>query len=138
MKKPMKLELKGGALAIKRIPMKQFRVSADPEAVEAVEDLEAKVERTLTEAEASFHERRKAEEQRMEAATDTEYWVAVCFQTREQRDAFVAGLGLPDTEEKYADGVALAAKVGITLPPGPTWQTRTKSAAKFAALAGKG
>jgi len=36
-----------------------------------------------------FKDRAKAEQKRFDLATDSEYWVALCFQSREQKEEFL-------------------------------------------------
>jgi hypothetical protein len=61
------------------------------------------------------------------ALTDTEYWFAVCFRTREQKEAFLAAIGQPAGENKYLNGETLAVRLGIgdrVLPLGAEIQKR--------------
>lgn len=67
----------------------------------------------------SFAERAREENKRRELATDSEYWICLCFQTREQKEAFLAGLKLSTDADKYIDGRLLAVKLGIDLPANP-------------------
>jgi hypothetical protein len=47
---------------------------------------------------------------------DSEYWVAVCFQSRSQKEEFLRNAGVPaDEGDKYLDGVMLAKKLSIPL-----------------------
>lgn len=84
------------------------------------ENLEQHAARVLTEAEQAFRDRAKAETERFELATDTEYWCAIGFQSRRQKDAFLAALrerfGLADDGDKYLDGWEVAKALGIELP----------------------
>lgn len=48
-------------------------------------------------------------------ATDSEYWVAICFQTREQKEEFLRKARLIDLGDKYLDGIAVARVMGIKL-----------------------
>ncbi|HET9819637.1 MAG TPA: hypothetical protein VFP92_10790 [Rhodanobacteraceae bacterium] len=63
-----------------------------------------------------FLKRAKDEGARFRAATDSEYWAAICFQTREQKEAFLAALGILAHGDKYLDGRAVAEALGIVLP----------------------
>lgn len=54
---------------------------------------------------------------RMDFITDSEYWFAVSFQTREQKEAFLQALNLYAHGDKYLDGYVVARKLGVTLPP---------------------
>lgn len=70
-----------------------------------------------------FRDRAKQEGKRLEDVTDSEYWVAVCFQTREQKEEFLAKAGWVDLGDKYLDGMQAAKRMGIKLesriPPMP-------------------
>lgn len=48
-------------------------------------------------------------------ATDSEFWVAVCFETREQKAEFLRRLDLADLGDKYLDGRAVAERLGAPL-----------------------
>lgn len=60
---------------------------------------------------------RKQQAEAIELANDSEFWFAMYFQTREQKEAFVAALGLK--QDKYIDGQEAARIMGIALPPRP-------------------
>lgn len=62
-----------------------------------------------------FKERSKRENQRFLDATDSEYWVAFCFQTREQKEEFLAKLKLLELGDKYIDGMEAAKVMGVNL-----------------------
>ena len=82
----------------------------------------AEAEAALGEIERGFRERRKTEAKRFEDATDSEFWFAVCFDSREQKEAFLKALQwtlAADGADKYLDGVALARKLGLQLPASP-------------------
>lgn len=63
-----------------------------------------------------FRDRIKNENNRFKLSTDSEYWFAACFQTREQKEAFLKALDLLEHGDKYIDGRLLAEKLGIELP----------------------
>lgn len=62
-----------------------------------------------------FKDRAKNEAQRFKQATDTEYWFAVCFSSREEKESFLKaiGLGKRGDPDKYLVGRQLAALLGI-------------------------
>lgn len=60
-------------------------------------------------------ERKKALRHKLRLTTDSEYWCALCFETREQADAFAVATG-GQAGDKYVDGVAMARRLGIGLP----------------------
>lgn len=79
------------------------------EEIEAVnlEQLEAEGFEAVGEIEKSFRERMKQENSRFRDMCDTEYWFAVCFTSREQRNEFLEKIGI-DPELKYIDGREMA------------------------------
>ena len=84
---------------------------------------------------AAFKARAKAEQERFNLVTDSEYWCAVCFQTREQKEAFLDALKVLQYGDKYIDGLVLAKKLGIALPPAEVpYNTSARIDPKFAAL----
>lgn len=60
-----------------------------------------------------FKDRARQENQRMEDATDSEYWFAVCFQTREQKEKFLTIMQWLDFGDKYLDGSLIMEQLGI-------------------------
>jgi hypothetical protein len=64
-----------------------------------------------------FAARKKRDDRRFADATDSKYWVAVCFQTRAQKEAFLKAMDWAKWGDKYLDGSKIAAKQGIELPP---------------------
>jgi len=71
---------------------------------------------TLSAVQSGFRERAKTEADRFTLATDSEYWACVCFQTREQKEAFLAALNILKFGDKYLDGELVAKELGVTLP----------------------
>ena len=95
----------------KRNPPPQMVAMPDPTGdteVDAKADLDAVAK--------GFRERAKAEARRFELATDSEYWCCLCFQTREQKEAFLGALNLLLHGDKYIDGRVVAQQLGIALP----------------------
>lgn len=93
--------------------------SKEPQLYNAPEmtgDPEVDSKADLDEVQASFRERVKMENQRFKNTTDSEYWFAVCFETREQKEKFLKVMDLFVHGDKYLDGKLLAEKLGIDLP----------------------
>ena len=44
--------------------------------------------------------------------TDSEYWFAIAFPLRDDKDSFLAEYGLRKLGDKYLDGMAVARKLG--------------------------
>lgn len=63
----------------------------------------------------AIREREKAQRDDYVAATDSEFWIAVCFETREQKEEFLRRLALLDLGDKYLDGLEVAKRLGIPL-----------------------
>jgi len=83
--------------------------------VEYTGDLEKDSAAELTATLAGFKARRSREDRRFTAATDSEFWFAVCFRSREDKEAFLAALPGSGGDDKYLDGYELAARLGIEL-----------------------
>lgn len=83
----------------------------------------------------AFKARAKAEQARFALATDSEYWVGLCFQTREQKEAFLVAAKLIQHGDKYIDGQVLARRMGIELPAAEVpYNVSARVDAKYAAL----
>ena len=63
-----------------------------------------------------FKDRAKQEAERFELATDTEFWFAVGFKSREQKELFLQAMNWLQYGDKYLDGNRIARKAGISLP----------------------
>lgn len=63
----------------------------------------------------AFAERAEREQERFVDAVDSEYWIAICFETREKKEEFLRKLGLLEHGDKYLLGDFVAKKLGITL-----------------------
>ena len=87
------------------------------DAAEYTDDPEADSSTELEIIENSFAERAARENERRSKAIDSEYWLCLCFQTREQAEAFTAAAGWGRRDEKYIDGRKAAKVLGIDLPP---------------------
>jgi len=70
----------------------------------------------LDAVQAGFRQRAKDEGKRFMLATDSEYWCCICFQTRDQKEAFLTALKILQYGDKYLDGQAVANELGVTLP----------------------
>lgn len=79
-------------------------------------DAEADSAADLTELQAGFRNRAAAESDRFALATDSEYWTCFCFQTREQKEHFLAALNILQFGDRYLDGAQVAKVLGVTLP----------------------
>lgn len=83
---------------------------------EPVGNPEADSSADLDAVQAGFRNRAKQEADRFALATDSEYWAAICFQTREQKETFLSALKLLEFGDKYLDGRLVAERLGVKLP----------------------
>lgn len=89
---------------------------ADPLAgVEYTGDIETDALSELDALQVAFRDRRRREDRRFKQATDSEFWVAVCFESREQKESFLRNASLDDLGDKYLDGTRVAKTLGIEL-----------------------
>lgn len=84
--------------------------------VEYTDNLETDSRAELDALAEGFRSRRDQEETRFKDATDSEYWFAVCFRTRDDKDAFLAAINATHLGDKYLDGHQLATILGVDLP----------------------
>lgn len=103
---------------------KMTPVEAEAEAVD-LEQLEAEGLEAAGEIEQAFRDRMKQEKERYRDVCDSEYWFAVCFTSRAQRNEFLKKIGI-DPELKYIDGheMAKAYRKAIKTPDLEFAQTR--------------
>ncbi len=84
--------------------------------IKYVGDLEKDAAAEMVAMSTGFKERAQQEAARFELATDSEFWFAVAFQSREQKEAFLAAMQWLQNGDKYLNGVALADQMGIDIP----------------------
>lgn len=65
---------------------------------------EADSQAELNEMQLAFRQRMKAEEERRRRATDSEFWFAVCFSSREEKEDFLRQFKLMRHGDKYLEG----------------------------------
>src|SRR5688500_1366452 len=88
---------------------------------EQAQDAETQSLEEMVEVLTGVKDRAAKENKRITDATDSEYWIAVCSQTRAQKEELLQKLGLLAEGDKYIDGLALARAMGIVIEsPTPT------------------
>jgi len=100
--------------AFEQKPVKKKEITdRDP----AIEEMENEVNTEFSKALTGFKERAKREDQRFTDATDSEYWIAIVFQNREQKEEFIKKIGfdIERDNDKYMDGIEVAEKLNIKL-----------------------
>lgn len=92
---------------------------ADPLAdVEYTGDIEADALAELDALSSAFRDRRRQEDRRFKQATDSEFWLALCFETREQKEAFLTAFNMAQFGDKYLDGRKVAHALGVDITRG--------------------
>jgi hypothetical protein len=86
------------------------------EEIEYINNLEEDSKAELTALQKAIKDQQRNYAAKMKDILDSEYWVAVCFQTRAQKEAFLTAIGLILDGDKYVNGLSLAKKMGINLP----------------------
>lgn len=85
--------------------------------VEYTDNLAVDCGREFDALQKGFADRAKAERKRFKQATDSEYWFAVCFESREEKEKFLkaAGVVVSMMGDKYIDGRKLAQVLGVDM-----------------------
>ncbi|WP_152353313.1 hypothetical protein [Brachybacterium subflavum] len=88
--------------------------------VEPSDSLEAAAASEVAAIESAYVTRRRDEDRRKRDATDSEYWFAVAFSSRAEKESFLRAIGAdPDVYgDKYLSGPALAALLGVEVDGG--------------------
>lgn len=93
----LKIQRKAKGPAVEELPLEE----------ECVQEVSAALQ--------AFKDRNEAEAKLRVEATDSEFWVALCFETRAQKEEFLAKVGLLAWGDKYLDGRLMAKAMGIVL-----------------------
>lgn len=113
---PKALMMKAKAAAKAQMLMRQSPAPDYAVLPELTGDHEADSKADLGAVENGFRKRAADEGARKRLATDSEYWACICFQTREQKEAFLTALRLIEFGDKYLDGQVVAERLGVELP----------------------
>ncbi|WP_130865837.1 hypothetical protein [Acidipropionibacterium timonense] len=91
--------------------------AADPFAeVEYTGSVQEDAKRELSAMEQAYRSRATQEERRRRYATDSEHWVAICFCTREDKEAWIEQVvGDLSLGDKYINGYKLCKVMGVDL-----------------------
>lgn len=101
----------------------------DQAPVVAPKNAEEESKGEMSEVLKAFRARAKNESARFEQATDSEYWVALCFQTRDQKEEFLRKINVAALGDKYLDGLIVAEALGIAIEsPTPPKRSPSRSA----------
>ena len=99
------------------LPLEQFNPVDDPlKDLPDTGSVQENAKQELKAIKSAFKRQVDHEKRNISHRFDTEYWFAVCFQDRDQKNAFLAALDLLKSGDKYIDGRVLAHRLGIALP----------------------
>lgn len=106
---------KGGFSAGKGSFKKAGGVDDPLEDVEYSDSLEDDASEELAALKKGFEDRAKAERKRFKQAVDSEFWFAVCFKSREEKEEFLQKIGVKKKlmGDKYIDGHKLGQVLGV-------------------------
>lgn len=97
-----------------------FDPTGVPNPLDAIEysgNLEADAKAEVSEALRAIIDQKRAMREVYRLTTDPEFWFAVCFQSREQKEEFLKLVGWVELGDKYLDGLKVAAALGVAIEP---------------------
>ena len=109
------MELKSSNLIVLGVTAQEDDDVFDDDAMPSVAEAEAMAAEEVGQVLKGFRARAKQDDKRLMDAVDSEYWIAVCFQTREQKEEFLSKAGWAELGDKYLDGMAVARAMKIKL-----------------------
>lgn len=114
--KTRKPQLGGGKPKIQPGAVDQIDL-VDPLAnVPVTGDLQTDADAEISATRAALRESDRKQREAITLAVDSEFWFAVVFQSRAQKEAFLAALDWLALGNKYLDGLELCRKLGIVVP----------------------
>jgi hypothetical protein len=99
----------GGGIASK------FKRDHPFDGIEYTDNDEVDTAQEFNEIQKGFMARNKAEQERFQLATDSEYWCCLVFQSREQKEQFLRAMKWMVHGDKYIDGVKVAKSLNVDL-----------------------
>lgn len=83
----------------------------------ATDDPEEAAENEVSAALQHILDEKKQKRDAYRTMLDHEFWCAICFQNREQKEAFLKAIGILDLGDKYIDGLKVAQRLGVEVEP---------------------
>lgn len=118
LKKQAKEKAEQAKLKAKQAKNLKSKQKEKPQVFEAPEqtgDLEEDLKAELDAVQQGFRNRAKIENDRFDDVTDSEYWFAMCFKTREQKERFLKAMQWIEYGDKYLDGNKIAEQMGVDI-----------------------
>lgn len=78
-------------------------------------DLEEDAQQEVSAALRHVIDHRKSMREDWRITVDTEFWLAICFQSRDQKEEFLQKAGLSHLGDKYLNGLQVAESLGIVI-----------------------
>lgn len=127
----VKVDLSGAKVSFKRTVVKPGQVAPDFETLFDVDpddenpldnidftgDIEVDAREEQSEALKAVIAHRKSMLEDWRVTVDTEFWIAVCFQSRAQKEEFLEKANLSELGDKYLDGLKVAEILGVDVQP---------------------
>lgn len=80
------------------------------------DDLQDAADETMSEALRLIIEQKKASQERFRIVADPEFFLVVCFQSRDQKEDFLKKANWDDLGDKYINGLEVARRMGVDTP----------------------
>lgn len=120
-RKTAQIKPRAGRGKIERLPVLETMFEDQGDPLEDVEydpaDLERSANAEMSEILKQIIEDKKALQDRFRVARDPDYWVALCFQSREQRDEFLEKTGWGESGTRFLNGLDISRRVGAEISP---------------------
>jgi hypothetical protein len=125
------------ALKLPKLPSRARPIVDDDDGPTIEEMVEGLGQDILTEGQEFFKERREAEKARFQLNTDTGYWCALVFESREQKEAFLRHFDAVRIAggDKYLNGYKMAQAMGVDVGPPVKWPGQKGPTPRLAKLA---
>jgi len=94
------------------------------------DDLEADADAEVGAMAAAIADEKKLRRDAYRTLVDPDFWFAVCFQSREQKEAFLTAVGWLDHGSRYLDGLWIAKRLGVDVQPIPLTAKPVRAAPK--------
>lgn len=80
-------------------------------------NLEVSATAEMNEIGKKIMENKRASQERFRLENETDYWLALCFQSQAQRDDFLSKTGWGDPGDRYINGLDVARRIGADVQP---------------------
>lgn len=81
----------------------------------ALDGIQENVDQEMSAILKAIIERKRAQAERFRITDDPEYFLCLCFQSRDQKNEFIMASGWGDLGEKYINGLEVARRLGVSV-----------------------